>query len=371
MDGPRLTRRDEVNELSDLLCRVFGFDQHYERATFVRGLLRPIHLRGGVVIAEDAKPVSHIFHAVDSVSVYGCRFKAASLGGVCTDPGYRNRGYAGRILEESLARMTAAGARVLVVSGNRSLYQRNHCVPAGEVLETRIYRGMLPPCRPGLTVRRFTSEEWPALAPLNEAEPVRFVRSADFFSKCCCWWDISHPELWLISDGERPLAYLSLLTPWREENKRSRTVGDYAGCRTAMLDALPLIFDADSIQEINLRFPRQDRELAYLAASRGLQTKSATPGGTRRMLNLPGLMRDLRPYLSGRLTGRDLRRLSFDQRGEQCVLSFGAERLELDLSQAAGLVLGGPQAPEVEGGLGRALGAVFPIPFPMPGFNYV
>ncbi|MGD0113968.1 MAG: GNAT family N-acetyltransferase [Armatimonadota bacterium] len=371
MGEPRLSRRDEVNALSDLLCTVFGFDQYYDRAAFTKGLLRPVHLRGGVVIAEDGKPVSHIFHASDTVSLCGCSFRVASLGGVGTHPDYRNRGHAGRILEESLARMTANRARIVIVSGDRSLYRRNHCVPAGDVLETRIFRDSLPPVQSGLAVRRFEVGDWPSLSPLNQAEPVRFARSADFFSKCCSWWDISQPEVWVIADRERPLAYLSLHRPWRDESKRTRTVGDYAGCRAAILDALPLIVETDNVQEIDLRFLRHDREFAYLLSRRGLQLKSALLWGTHRILNLPGLMRDLRPYLSARLTGRDLRQLSFGQQADVCTFSHGPQRVELDLSQTARLVLGSPEAPHIDGELGRVLGTVFPIPFPMPGFNYV
>jgi len=368
---PRLSRRDEVNELSDLLCTVFGFDQYYDRAAFTKGLLRPVHLRGGVIIAEDGKPVSHIFHAVDTVSLCGCSFRVASLGGVGTHPDYRNRGHAGRILEDSLARMTANRARIVIVSGDRSLYRRNHCVPAGDVLETRIFRDTLPPAPSGLAITRFAVSDWPSLSPLNQAEPVRFARSADFFSRCCFWWDISQPEVWVISDQRGPLAYLSLHRPWRDESKRTRTVGDYAGCRAAIFDALPLIFEADNIQEINLRFPGQDREFAYLASRRGLQLKSAPPWGTHRILNLPGLMRDLRPYLSARLADKDLRQLSFRQQAEVCTFSYGTQRVELDLSQTARLVLGSPDAPDIDGELGRVLRTVFPIPLPMPGFNYV
>jgi predicted N-acetyltransferase YhbS len=368
---PRLSRREEVSELSDLLCKVFGFDQYYDRATFTRGLLRPVHLRGGVIVAEDGRPVSHIFHAIDPVSVYGCSFRVASLGGVCTHPDYRNRGHAGRILEESLARMTANRARVVIVSGDRSLYRRNHCVPVGDVLEARIFRDALPPARPGLAIRRFAVDDWPSLSPINQAEPVRFARSAGFFSTCCFWWDISQPEVWVIADQERPLAYLSLHRPWRDESKHTRTVGDYAGCRAAVLDALPLIVEADNLQEIKLRFPCQDREFAYLVSRRGLQVKSAPLWGTHRILNLPGLMRDLRPYLSARLASRDLKQLAFRQQAEICTVSYRAQEVRLDLSQAARLVLGSPETPHVEGELGRVLATVFPIPFPMPGFNYV
>jgi len=34
-------------------------------------------------------------------------------------------------------------------------------------------------------------------------------------------------------------------------------------------------------------------------------------------------------------------------------------------------VLGGPNAPPVEGELARVLAEVFPIPFPVPGFDYL
>jgi len=34
-------------------------------------------------------------------------------------------------------------------------------------------------------------------------------------------------------------------------------------------------------------------------------------------------------------------------------------------------VLGGPSAPEVSGGLGRVVSRILPVPFPMPGFNYI
>ena len=371
MDGPRLVRRVEIAHLSGLLCAIFGFDQYYDKAEFTRALARPVHLRGGTIVAEHGRPVSYILHVVAEVSVHGCRLKVASIGGVCTDPAYRKRGYAGRVLEQTLQRATAAGARVLIVSGDRSLYRRNHCVPAGELLATTITREALPQIDTGLAVRRFTISDWPALSPLNAAEPVHFVRSADFFAKCCFWWDISQPEIWVVSKAGRPLAYLSLFPPWRDEKRASRFVGDYAGSRAAILDALPLIFQASEVAEIHFRFLKQDRELSYLMASRGFKVGQATLSGTHRILNLPGLMRDLRPYLAGRLPRRQLRQLSFDQQGETCVFSLASQQAAVGLSQAASLILGGPRVPRIGGELGDVLRSVFPVPFPMPGFNYV
>jgi hypothetical protein len=99
-------------------------------------------------------------------------------------------------------------------------------------------------------------------------------------------------------------------------------------------------------------------------------TETTLPG-THRIIDLPGLMRKLRPYLRERLTRTELRGLSCEQQRERCAISRGDERVEMSLSEAAPLVLGGPGAPEVGGELGQVLDRVFPIPFPTPGYDYI
>lgn len=370
MDGPRPVRREEAEDLANLLCEVFQFHEYYDRRRLTRDLLRRVHLRGARVIAEDGRPVSHILFVPSKVSIHGCRVKVVSIGGVSTDPRYRQRGYAGTILQQGIADATAAGARVMLVSGDRSLYRRNHCVPAGHLLEAVIRRGELRSDRRGLRLRRVAQGDWPELAPIYAAEPVRFLRSLSFFSECCWWWDCGLPEIWVIACDGRTEAYLSLLPPWRQEAP-VRTVGEYAGSRAAVLDALPAIFDAMPIEEIRFQFPGRDHELPYLLSGRAIPLRRTILSGALRLLNLPGLMRDLRPYLAARLPRKVLRGLAFGQRGELCRFSLADQHLDMSLSQAAALVLGGPDAPEVGGALGEALGAVLPIPLPLPGFNYV
>ena len=111
--------------------------------------------------------------------------------------------------------------------------------------------------------------------------------------------------------------------------------------------------------------------MEYLLGRRGVALKEETLSGTHRLIDLPGLMQKLRPYLRERLESRDVRRLSFDQEGERCSFAYGEERLECSLGEATALVLGGPAAPRVSGDLGRVLSRVLPVPFPMPGFNYL
>ena len=64
-------------------------------------------LRESRIITVGGKPVSHIRIAYNWLSIYGMRIKAASLGGVCTDPEHRGRGI-GRALLLHLAQLANA-----------------------------------------------------------------------------------------------------------------------------------------------------------------------------------------------------------------------------------------------------------------------
>lgn len=371
LDGPRRVRGEELDALAELLCRVFGSAPSYPEERVRSGVRSGVQRRAARVIVEDGKPVSHIATIYEHVSIYGCRFRVASIGGVCTEPEYRGRGYAGAILRHSLEEMTGGRAKVLIVSGDRSLYRRAHCVPAGRTFEAEISRGVLEG-GDGVTARRTGLDEWPVMAQLHQAEAVRFVRAADFWERLCCWWDCAGPEVWLIEAGGEAMAYVTLTREWEEKpGSRRRVVSEYAGSRSALLEGLPAVFGEAGLDSIRFRVLGHDRELAYMLRRRGIALKAAVLSGTHRLVDLPGLMRRLRPYLAARLPRRELRRLSFDQEGEKCALMYGSERTELALSQAGALVLGGPDAPELSGELAGVLSRVLPVPFPMPGFNYV
>lgn len=372
MDGPRQVRKDEVGDLVDVLSDIFPFREWYSRDHMVSMMGRARSRRETLVIAEDGRPVSHIRTVYNNVSIYGCRMKVASIGSVGTHLDCRGRGYAGAILKQTMQQMVKRGAKVLIVSGSRGLYRRAHCAPAGRMYEAEVRSADLGRQTSDVTVRQVTHEEWPALAPLHQAENVRFARNVGFFSDLAFWWDCQYPQIWVVESRGEPLAYVSLSLVWgKESEKRRRVVAEYAGSRAALMDALPALFEAADLQLISLEVLGHDAELLHLLRQRGIAPRTKTLSGTHRLLDLPGMMRRLRPYLAERLPRADMRRLRFDQTEEQCVFSYGDERLECGLSEAAPLVLGGPDAPEVTGELGRVLSAIFPVPFPTPGFNYI
>ena len=364
----------------DLLCGVWShFRGRYSQEQLRAGIRRPLHRRMARIIVEDGRVVSNIQVLYSYVSVYGSRFKVASIGGVCTREDCRGRGLASAVLSRCLEETAAAGARILYVSGDRGIYRRNHCVKAGQFFQVDLRPDSLAPAGASvpagspLALRRVSTGDWPMLAPLHQAEPVRFLRRADFLSRTVFWWDEFNPEIWLVERERRALAYVVLAPArWAEPGDTTRIVTEYAGSRAAILAALPRLFEVGAVSSVGFSVPAWDRDMLHLLAGIGAPLTALTlPDHTIRLLNLPGLIQQLRGHLAARLPRRDLRRLSFGQQGEKCLLKLGEQEAELDLSQTARLVFGASDAPDMSGDLGRVLSRIFPLPIPPPGVNFV
>lgn len=368
MERPRQARPEESDDLVDLISTVFRFD-YYRRDYMLTGMRRPL-MQTGRVIVEEGKPVSYIFAHDTAFRMYGCTTNISSIGCVCTREDQRNKGLASAILTHHIERLAGAGVRLMVVSGGRGLYRRNQCVPAGPAYEAKFTPDALPAAPPDLSVRRVTLDDWPTLAPFYQAEPAHFVRPADLEQSLCFWWNCYGTEIYLVESDGCPVAYAAL-TIHRGRDEHGRRVVEYAGSRAALLDGLPLLFQATDAPLIIFAALAQDADLRYRFSRLGLAITWRTISGTIRLIDLPGLMDDLQGYLAERLPERDLAHLSFSQGGGNCTFSLGEETLTLDLAAAARLVCGGPDAPQVPGALGRVLSAIFPLPTIQPGLNYV
>ncbi len=374
MEGPRPPRPEELDSLLELLCEVWGyFPETYSWEHLRRVIRQPLYRRDARVMVDGGRVVSNIQMYYHDLSLYGCRVKVASIGCVCTQAEYRRRGLAGAVLGRCLEDMTAAGARLLLVSGDRSLYRRHHCVPAGEFRWSEVDLTSLGGAPSGLRVEQVGVEAWPTLAPLYDAESLRFVRPLEFLSRSCFWWDCNQPMLWRVAVGDRTLGYVNIAQGVPETGaRRSPWVYEYAGSRAALVEALGEIGERAGIERLRFAFPAADRELGYLLERAGVTLRPGRlPDHTVRVLDVPGLMRDLRPYVRARLPRAEARRLSFGQVGEVCVIERGAERVELSLSEAAALMLGGDSRPELPAGLAQVAEALFPVPLPMIGLDYI
>ncbi len=367
MSEPRVPRPEELDDLSDLSAISFGFEP---RRPGERRRRHSGHGRSeSRIIAMDGKPVSHIRIVYNHLSIEGAKVKVASFGGVCTHPDYRERGIASRLLNHCLSEVIEAGAKLLIISGMRGLYRRIDSVPVGPVWTASLKADSLPRATAGLTARAAEASDWPALAVLHQAEPVRFLRSSRFYAGATAG---GYSRAYVIEHDGAPVSYLCLSRIWDlPHDAPVRRFREYAGSRAALLAGLPAVFKATGLSEIQIEFATYDREFSYLATSHGIPLEPDTIySHTIRLLDLPGLMRALRPYLQARLSPSDLRGLGVEQADGVCRFSLAGEWAELNLSQAGFVVLGGQEAPEIGGALGRLTSAIFPVPVPLPGLNY-
>lgn len=334
---------------------------------------------GGIqVLCHQDTPVSQIDIVHSRVNVYDGHLRVASIGGVCTHPDYRGQGLATHLLDYCARKLTAEGARLVLISGMRGLYTRAGCVTA-QKFEYIVVRTQISGLG-GLGVRLATEADASLCARLYQAEPVHFVRRVEEFAEH--FRQRERPrraEDWIVELAGQPVAYLFTSIPWEyrnEQNTSAREVDEYAGSRVVLAAALAEVVAQRNIRELRLTVPWQNVDLLQLLREQGITGEHVPlPWHTMRFVNFPGLMSDLQPYVRARLTEGQRRGLRFEQEGNRYGIVRGRERLELDGAAMTRLVLGVPAevAPAVSvapGTLSEIIPALFPLPSFLPGPNY-
>ena len=77
------------------------------------------------IICEDGKPVSNVNWYPVRIALGDSILTAGQVGGVCSHPSVRGKGYADALLQYSFEQMKKEGDALCVISGDRGLYLRN------------------------------------------------------------------------------------------------------------------------------------------------------------------------------------------------------------------------------------------------------
>ncbi len=388
-EGPRLMRREEV-VASERLARICFGGPEIDNEEEILAKYVPPRRGGFYVMAHQGELVSQIGIFHDQLKVYDGTIQAGSIGGVCTHPDYRKHGLASRLMEHCTQQLVEEGARLMLISGDAGVYLRLGNVFQGKYMYFSIKPGQNSPWRSmpaDLVVRRATEADALTCSQLYQAETVHFVRQKSDFVYALndpMSHRYVHVDQWIVERSGQVMAYLFLGAPWEMAlNAGIRHVGEYAGSRLALVDALNLIVDTGNLKDLSWPVAWQDMELIQLLQDSGYSGNTIhLDGSTHRIIDFSGLMKDLRPVLQARLDKNLLRGLRFEQSGpllgglgdDRYTIRRGTERLELDGAGMTRLVMGSVDNDSVStpasGALAEVISALFPLPSFLPGLNY-
>lgn len=371
MEGPRGTRREEFEDLINLVNLVFRPESQSMQREY-ESIFNEDNLENLRIIVEDGRPVSHIGTLEKDIRIFNCSSRVGLVGAVCTHPDYRGRGYATLLLNDCIERFKEHGCDFMLVSGARRLYDSADCLFVGSVIRLEIMRRDLWRFdkRDDLSVEDFREEDLEDMMKAYEEKEVRFVRDRrDWEIALRCGQVMNAPSNFLVvKEKGRFKGYLIV-----HFSKGTGDVREYGGDREALMDAIPILFEKYQLQALSFPIPCEDGEFARRIQDKGVYSSVVPIAGTVRLLNFPRLMERLRPLFRERL-GEMERDLRFEEEGEEFKISLKGEELVIKGRRAmTWTILSRPGGYEIpgQGELADALRKVFPIPFVWYGINYI
>jgi predicted N-acetyltransferase YhbS len=375
LEGPKGAVGQEIRSAAELSARIFGYASGRlpePRADEVRENTR--------VFADGGRTVSVVGMSYRPVRLGGTEHLACCFGGVCTDPDYRGRGLATRLLEDCRLKALADGADLVLISGRRGLYQRAGYCPVGHFDLCTVERHRIPQPVAGYTVRPPLEADLPALMRLHLAESTRFVRSPERLLGLVCgkhiWNGRGETVVVLPNGGGTPVGYLTCQVGGRGQEELPPNhvrVLEVAGPRWALVHALPALMDRHGADELKVYVWGHDTELQRIAADCGWPSEPVTFHGSVGIIHPERFWEACVPLFAGLIGRERLNSLAVSGNGPVRIARGEDELVLENMNEFTRLVF---THPALRGELGPALPSGSPLRqtldelLPLPLVNY-
>lgn len=370
IDGPRGLRPDELDDLMELIHKVYNPRM---RSSFPT-LFCEENSENLRVIKADGKFVSHIGLVIRDMIIKGCRISVGNVGSVCTHEEYRKRGYAWAIFEDAMRKFRNEGVDLFLVSGYRSLYHLHGCTHVGKVAKYKLTSELHIP-EISAQARLFSSQDLSAWSRIYQNEAVRFQRPYDDFQKLTERLVMfGGRKLYSVWESNEIIAYAVL-----DKNREGDiNVVEYAGSRQALLGCTKTWYKDLESSNMFLSVPEYDKEFSVMLDTIGAKAKYASTGGTITILDFPRLCERMRPLFEEIVGRKVARSLNFSEKDGAYYISLDDNQVVInDSHDIARLIFGNPpdrnEHTEIKapGKLGEVLESIFPIPRPEYGLSYI
>lgn len=240
------------------------------------------------------------------------RLQAFSLGSVCTAPEARGQGIASEVLREVYRHIRQAGASLLLVSGDRSLYTRTGCMPFGRVRRYGIDRTAAEAVAAAagddgtMRLREMAPADLFALHQVAGSRDVAYdfsVRElsalikAESFASCV---KMNH-RVW-VAESDGAVAAFAVVGVPSDPQKRGRVI-EQAGSPAIVARLAAEAVIRDRMAGLDFHVPWQERELDERLSGFGLSCADGPSSGTLKIVDGEALLGQLRPWLDKRQAG--------------------------------------------------------------------
>ena len=382
MEGPRGLEPQEFDSLCNLVNTVFRGDGVGRMEEQYPLLFAPENYDHLLVMVDDGVVVSHVGALTRDISVLGCRMSTMSIGAVATYESHRGRGLATRLMEAAVRKAVEQDAVLMPISGGRGLYTRLGAKRIGQYALYTIPRDTLPagddPVVGETDIRRAEAEDLHEMTRLYAEEPSRYVRStADLRTAVDAEWICDRDgETVVVREKGRVVAYAGVQKrrPDREDEARRARLAEIAGSRSALVRALPCLYDRYGVDSLEIVTTASDFELPSLLRPHGVSAGPQGFTGTVLVLQPERLLQVFENYIA-EVLGRGV--LTWDATADSVIFRCGGRDHAVATSDLGVLVFGvvPPDEDPIEtiqpGLLRTALESVFPLQLPWYGFNFV
>ncbi len=379
MRDPRTLKREEFDELLNMLIRIFRIDKQGYNLSYWRGVYDH-DLEDILVIEEDGRVVSHVSVFPFQISVRGSQLKVGEVGGVATDENYRRRGFASSLLKYSVEKMAREGYDLSSLGGYRDRYGRWGWELAGEEWVYTVDKRSIQAVKEttGVEFWQYAGDrsDLTKIAELHDGEPVRTLRSWQMYQLLFNNLPKVTMQAWLAEVSGLGLSYFV----FNRSSEKAAAIVEFGGNPEVFKLLIKKLFDEEGLDKVTIVAPS-----IYTPFTSALTEISGhyqiNAFRMIRIINLKGCLQKLAPIIEDRLKKVEFRSpfalsLEATDTGQRATLIFdgnlqicsepGKGKVTLDQRSMVRLLFGPRKATknfDFRGRLGRLLNTIFPLDF--------
>ncbi|MCZ8523179.1 MULTISPECIES: GNAT family N-acetyltransferase [Paenibacillus] len=303
----RLVQSHELAEAARLADSIFRDGEQSSMGDAFPDLFTPGIGHSYGAFTQEGQLVAFMGMAPGVVRIGPARLRVFSMGAVCTHEAARGQGIGSRLLALCKAHAEAAGASLLFISGDRSLYTRAHCYPFGHTerftldaaaAERLQARSAAEPLLPG----ELQPADLPAMHELAAARCVAYEQSvtdlprllaAEAYAGC---FKLTHRTLTARRQDGSLAAYAIFAVPGTAAGRKNPFAVEWGGSPEGVALLLAAAVGRFGLQALDVTAAWHEEALLRLLGDTGLRPVSGTNGGTLYLVNAQRLLQQAAPY---------------------------------------------------------------------------